>query len=744
MIVPKMNDSPTTPRWPGRRTEAAALLLILLVAAAFRLYQLDSIPPGFTHDEAGHGHDAVAILQGARPIYETVGYGREPLYDYVVAWLMPIFGRNFLALRLTSVLAGLLLIVVAHFWIRRAFDVPIALTTSAFLAVSFWAISTSREALRSALLPALFTIVIYFMWQALRPYKRQLLPGLSPVAARWGNYALAGLFIGLAFYTYMAARVLPGVFVLLWLYLLIFHRSLWKENWLGIIVMVALGVAIAWPMFSYLLANPGTEQRLTQLSGPIDRLLAGDPGDLFRNALSALGMFSFGGDTLWLYNVPGEPILNWVLSIVFYIGLFVAIRRFRKIEYALAIFWLLIGIVPSLLTGVVASNLRSIAAQPMVYLFVAIGLVESVRFFDRVVDSHTLRSIPLVLLAILVTVFTYHDYFDAWGQAHDVRVAYNATLREVAGYLDRNRQIQADVAVSSIYPNRFHDPYSMDMLLQRKDLTLRWFTGSFVDVSSHSHASLVFPQTVLSAGCSAVTQTVQCASGVTNTTSVFTNSLSPAAPVAVATPPQPEIAPPNYSATVVVEAIAPIDPAFAELFDRHAEKIDSIELRPDDFNRRFDVYRFDATAALSDALKSSIVPTRPLDFDHAFALIGYEVRTPRVKPGATAEVITYWRINALVDRDLVLFTHALSGDANRPVLAQQDSLDVPSYYWSLGDAFAQVHRFVIPADAKPGIYPLEIGAYARDDPQKRLPIYDQSGKAIGDHVLIGPITGTSP
>jgi len=513
MIAPKMNDSPATLRWPGRRTEAAALLLILLVAAAFRLYQLDSIPPGFTHDEAGHGHDAVAILQGARPIYETVGYGREPLYDYVVAWLMPIFGQNFLALRLTSVLAGLLLIVVAHFWIRRAFDVPIALTTSAFLAVSFWAISTSRQALRSALLPILFTIAIYFMWQALRPYKRQLLPSLSPVAARWGNYALAGLFIGLAFYTYMAARVLPGVFVLLWLYLLIFHRSLWKENWLGIIAMVALGAAIAWPMFSYLIANPGAEQRFVQLSGPLDRLLAGDPGELFRNALSALGMFTFGGDTLWLYNVPGEPILNWALSIVFYIGLFVAIRRFRKIEYALAIFWLLIGIVPSLLTGVVASNLRSIAAQPMVYLFVAIGLVESVRFFDRVVDSHTLRSIPLVLLAILVTVFTYHDYFDAWGQARDVRAAYNATLREVAGYLDRNRQVQSDVAVSSIYPNRFHDPYSMDMLLHRKDLTLRWFTGSFVDMNGAPHASLVFPQTVMGTSCGVVTQTVQCANG---------------------------------------------------------------------------------------------------------------------------------------------------------------------------------------------------------------------------------------
>ncbi len=84
----------------SRRTDWSFLVAILLIAAFLRLYQLDAIPPGWTHDEAGHGHDAVAILHGARPIYETVGYGREPLYDYVVAGLMALIGAQ-------SVTAGL-------------------------------------------------------------------------------------------------------------------------------------------------------------------------------------------------------------------------------------------------------------------------------------------------------------------------------------------------------------------------------------------------------------------------------------------------------------------------------------------------------------------------------------------------------------------------------------------------------------------------------------------------------------
>ncbi|HLF26053.1 MAG TPA: glycosyltransferase family 39 protein [Anaerolineae bacterium] len=714
-----MNISEKRPRWPGRRTEAVALLLILLVAAAFRLYRLDDIPPGFTHDEAGHGMDAIAILNGARPIYETVGYGREPLYDYVVAALMPIFGANYLTLRLTSVLAGLALIVVAHFWIRRAFDVPTALLTSALLAVSFWAISTDRQALRSALLPTLFTVSLYFLWRALRPHRRvpslllgraasgesaagrsatapsAPLRGSSRAASyrKWLNYGLSGLFLGLSLYTYMAARVLPGVFVLLWFYLLIFQRAEWKQHWIGLIGVVALGVALALPMFAYLSTDPGAEVRLTQLSGPIDRLFAGDPSEVLNNALGALGMVTFQGDNLWLYNIPGRPWLDWITGALFYLGVIIALRRFRRIEYALALFWLLLGVFPSLLTGVVASNLRSIAAQPVVYLFAAVGAIEVVRGLERLEGSRVLRSLPLGALLAAVSLSTAQDYFNGWGQARDVRVAYHAPLFETARYLDREAPPDAVIAISSLYPNRFHDPYSLELLLSRTDLAPRWFTGSFVDMTGAPHASLIFPQ--------------------------------------------------RNPAWVITQTVAPIDPLFAEVFARHAARVTTIDLRADDFSPRLEVYRFDPASALAEALASGTALTHSIDLGHTLELLGYRAPALRVKPGEPVAVITYWRIAAAFEREAVLFTHALTGDPNRPILAQQDSLDVPSYYWVRGDAFAQVHRFVIPPDAAPGSYPLEVGAYARAD-GARLPVYDQGGSVVGDHVIIGSIEIKNP
>ena len=732
-----MGTTVSTPRWPGRRTEAALLFGILVIAVLFRFNQLNTIPPGFTHDEAGHGHDAIAIVHGARPLYETVGYGREPLYDYVVAMFMPILGENYMTLRIVSALAGLLLIVVMHFWVRRAFDVPIAIATSAFLATSFWATMVSRQALRSAFLPLLFTASIFFMWQAVRPYaKPQTLQRRWPVISRVLSYVLAGLLLGLSLMTYMAARVLPIVFVLFWIYLFIFHRKVWRDNWFGVFFIIGLGLLIAWPMFNYIASTPGAEQRFSQLSGPIDQLFAGNPQELLGNIFGALGMFMFNGDNLWLYNIPGRAILGLVLGPLALVGLVIAITRFKRMEYALAIFWLAAGIFPSLITGVVASNLRSIAALPVVYLLVAIGLVEIMRALERLVESHTLRTIPLALLAVGVTLFSWNAYFDQWGQARDVRVAYHTTLFEVARELDRASDLPTDVAVSSIYPNRFHDPYAMQLTLARKDMPLRWFTGSFVDMNGMPHASLVFPQPAEDAASCASTTTgqIECSSGITSTKSVFTNTTS----IAPIGPASPASAPPNYNTTVIVQAIAPIDPIFADVFQRHAKKIRSVELRPDDFNPRFDVYRFDATAALTDALKSAVISTETLNFANTVNLIGSEIRTPQVKPGQQVEVITYWRIATLTDQEAVLFTHVLSGDPAQPVLAQQDSLDVPSYYWLPGDAFAQVHRFIIPADAKPGTYPLEVGFYTSAD-QKRWPVLDSAGNSIGDHINIGSV-----
>ena len=105
-----------------------SLIIILLVAAFFRLYRLDEIPPGLTHDEADTGHFFAAVYHGARsPVQVPYGYGYEPLPMYTGALFMQLFGSTDLALRLHSAFFGLALLVFTYLWAKRAFSVPVGL-----------------------------------------------------------------------------------------------------------------------------------------------------------------------------------------------------------------------------------------------------------------------------------------------------------------------------------------------------------------------------------------------------------------------------------------------------------------------------------------------------------------------------------------------------------------------------------------------------------------------------------------
>ena len=147
------------------------LVLIFLLAFALRTYQLTEIPPGLTHDEANHGREAMGVLDGVLLYYFPLNYGSEPLYSYVVAGSMALLGENLLALRYVNVLFGVLVIAAAYHWSRRAFNHPAAVLTALFIAISFWPVASSRQALRAGLLPLATMLMVILFWEI---FKRKL------------------------------------------------------------------------------------------------------------------------------------------------------------------------------------------------------------------------------------------------------------------------------------------------------------------------------------------------------------------------------------------------------------------------------------------------------------------------------------------------------------------------------------------------------------------------------------------
>jgi hypothetical protein len=705
----------------------AWLLLILLVAAFLRFYNLSDAPPGLTHDEADHGLDAWGVVNGVRPIYFTVGYGREPLFDYATAAVMAFAGPTYLAGRLTAAAFGLVLVASTYAWSRRAFDERTALFAAAGVAVGFWAVMTGRQALRSGALPALFTLAAFFCWRvasgrvgeyASSEYaslrvaswpgargKRQVAGGRRPAAgqlvARYGDVLAAGLLLGLAFYTYIPARLLWLIWPALLVYLALIDRPLLARVWRRTAAVLLLAGLIAAPLFYFLATNPEVEQRIGQLSAPLADARAGNFEPLLVNIRAGLGVVAVAGDTAWRYNIAGRPFLSPLMALLFYAGLAVALAqvlrpllghstpetRRRAAASFLVLAWLLLGLAPVLVTGPELSVTQAIGAQPAVYLLpaLALGSLAGVAAQWRAnlpyyyLTSGRLVATLAVLLFGVTAVMTARDYFHVWAQAPEVRLQYETALVTAVRYL--NRHGSGPVAVSTYTPGPYHSPAVAYLTLTNPAVSLRWFDG---------RGSLLLPQ-------DAAGQLV-----------FVGESLEPA-----------------LSRYVLLDGPSQL-----------------LAMRPTDFVRPVTVFEVDGRVLAAGLGASFTRPPlnpegAPVQFGEVAALLGYDLQLETVARYRWARLVTLWQVEQSAP-DLVLFTHLLGPDG-RP-LAQADYLHAPSELWQPGDLFIQLHSLHITGDIAPGEYPLTIGLYTAGNRQ-RAPVL-QSGDPVADHLFLRTLTVT--
>lgn len=652
-------------------------LLVLLVAAILRLYGLGHIPPGLTHDEADHGITAWGIVNGVHAIYFPIGYGREPLYDYATAVLMHIIGSTWLAGRLTAVFFSLLLIAAMYAWVRRALGRPVALLTIASLATSFWPLMTARQALRSATLPPLFVLAVFFFWQGLRKLEirdwRLEIDDRSPIANLQSpifSFAVAGFFLGLSFYTYIPARVLWGVVPATAVYLMVARRQTLGAVWRGVGVTLLVGLLIAAPLLLYLRANPGTEVRIDELQAPLTAAADGNFAPLWRNVRGALQLFTIAGDPTARYNIPGQPLLTPLMGFFFYLGLLAAIwqvvQSLRLGERArltsgttavsLSLFWLLAGLSPSLVTGSEWSMTQAIGMQPVLYLFPALGVVQLVRFGFRVGPLERNPAIRWGMIGVLwglTAVFSANDYFNRWANDPNVRVQYEATMVAAMDYL--NQHGSGDVAVSTITPHEPHTPALAQMTLHNSRVTPHWFDG---------RSSLLLPN-----------------SGTT---------------------------------ILILPGFTPLPaPLFAFLAQTPPTEV--LPLRDTDLDRPVAIYQLDNAAILANIQNQLVPPAAPTRFGTALTFLGYAMEPEAPTPGSVVQVLTLWQVERPLPH-AQFFTHVL--DSNSKPVAQADLLGVPGETWQPGDRFVQLHEIWLGEETAVGSYTLAVGLYTTDNEQR--------------------------
>ena len=664
------------------RAWIAALVAVLLVAAFLRFYRLDVVPPGMPIDELVDAGAVRAIAAGWRPVFIPQGWGREPLYHYIAALLFTFVRDPQMTIRLTSAFIGIALVPAIGVLTAQISNRRAGVLAAAFTAVTYWAVFASRYGVRDILLPLLSTLTVIAFWSALQSDFRHPTPDIRHPTSNF-RFVLAGVLLGLTFYTYQSSRIFPLVFAVVGAWLWLFDRERFHTAWRGMLLFFAVGLIVGVPLFAYLLAHPDAESGRAFMVEPLVALQSGNVHPLIDSIWATFRFFiSDAGD--WTYNVPGHPVFPSVTNALFCLGIIVCLIRWRDTSRLAVPVWLLVGLLPVMATSG-PHYFRLIGALAPAMILLGIGLVEASDWLAR---QFAPERKPTVSAAILVTVgflalgqstaTTWRDYFETWAINPHVRAEHDSNLREIGRYLDRSADttpvVIASLAAEDVEPDRFGG------MIERTDLDQRWFDPS---------TALVFPSEV-------------------------------------------------ETARYILRPETPLRGVLADYFsgaqlvaDRHWY----------DGPASFQVYRLEVPAAREAAQARAAWPlpggpriATPARFGDRAELLGYTA-PPVITPGSTLRVLTTWRILRPVEPGpSSVFVHVL--DANGRIVAQDDQLGYPRHSWHAGDLFVQFSRLELAPALSPGHYTLQVGLYDKDT-LVRWPVADAAGQALGDHLILG-------
>ena len=656
-------------------SEGFLLLLVTALAAALRLYALDTWPPGLYHDEAYNGLDAINIIRGVRPIFFEANNGREPLFVYLVAVSISCLGRSPLAIRLVSALLGTLTIPATYWMTRQLLGRGEALLTALITAVTFWHLNLSRVGFRAIGLPLLTALCLCFLARGLHREPRE-----AGLKQRWLDFGLGGLCLGLSFYSYLAARFLPIASVT-WIVCLLWRRH--PINWRGLLLFFAVALIIATPLLVYAVQHLDTFlERSMQVSIFNPDINQGDlPGTLLRHTAKALGMFNWRGDFIPRHNMPHRPVFDPLMGLLFLTGLALSVHRARqRQEYALLVIYFLVMLIPTVLAEDAPHFLRAVGVLPVLFVFPAVALQTAWEAL-RIRLAGQLASLAVLLLFGWSLCATVDDYFRKHVPSEAVYYNFETGAVELAAqvnsFLGTGWHPGSGLRVPEKTPDSSHQVY-LDGRLWDDWTSLRYLVPDTP------------PLTLLD------------------------ESVSLPAPALL------------EQAWLIVWPYAD-EYTYLDLLP--TERSISVREGPLERGDREEQARLICLIYQSE---SAQVPLNlQMQFERNIELLGYQwLREPN-----GLRLSLFWHAGATLDADYSVFVHWRRGEQ---MVAQSDSYPAQGYYpthlWRPGDIVADDH--LLETAAVPGEEDsISVGLYSLQTMQ-RLQVVDRSDVAVADHVVI--------
>ncbi|HEX8932235.1 MAG TPA: glycosyltransferase family 39 protein, partial [Patescibacteria group bacterium] len=240
---------------------------IIVLAAVLRLWGLGKVPPSPDWDEVALGYNAYSVMQTGRDEYgkflpvvlQSFDDYKPAFYMYSIIPFIPLFDLSIVAVRLPSVVFGILTVLATYFLVGELFKrKDIALVATLLLAVSPWHIQFSRLAFETNTGLAFNVFAALFFLKGLKK------PWLLSISAT---------FMALSIYVYQSEKAFVPLLALA--LIIIYHKKLFILPKKYIISAVLVGLILIMPMVYYISTNKNAllrAQGVSIFSEPISLL----------------------------------------------------------------------------------------------------------------------------------------------------------------------------------------------------------------------------------------------------------------------------------------------------------------------------------------------------------------------------------------------------------------------------------------------------------------------------------------
>jgi len=682
--------------------EWVPLLVVIATAATLRLWALGSVPPGLYHDEAFNGLDALAVLEGKRPLFFEANNGREPLFIYLVALSVAVLGRSPGAIRIVAAVLGTLTIPATYLMVKAMFNRRIGLLAATITGFTLWHVNLSRIGFRAVAMPLFVALTLWQLWLGLKR------------GNQW-HFLIGGGLYGLTFYTYLAARFTLVALAAFGLYLVLAEkRAIGKWEQGAAFVMAALTVLA--PLMAYIATNwEAFLKRVGQVSIFNPAINKGDFwGTLFRHTGRTLLMFTCRGDFIPRHNVPLRPVFDPLLSIFFLLGLILCLMRFRRsTPHALVLIWLATMLLPTILAEDAPHFLRGVGILPVAFAVPAIGLDWFWRFLEnnwiqdcskRIAKSSVgtwiwrsrsskIESAGNKFLAavavgavVLVLIFglsdTIANYFGDHATSPYLRYNFETAAVDLA--VQANRFLGSGWDGTKLWAEQNH-PLSGRHLYMADRLWRDWASVRFLVPPSPN-------LTILREGG--------------KLPKVHSNE------VMLIVWPYEEYQ--QYLSLLPAGSLIAVNEGSLERGDLETE-----------------ARLLYVTFTASPPVTSSVEPEAR--FERGLTLVGH--RLDIISP-QELRLDLLWRAEAEIETDYTVFVHLIRDGS---ILAQDDSPPARGYYstslWRVGDIVDDEHILILPEPYDPDRHKVIVGLYQWQT-LERLQVLDEAGQPISDHLVL--------